>query len=614
MWSIFTSAELRTLWGYLHNKLIQTLAILGLSFLLAFIEGGKAVALIGLIKSLVATDKDMKTLLTFTVFKHHFDFTGFQVFSTRMGLMGFMFVVVLVMTILTAVITLTNVWLSSIVQLSLKRDVRESMIKKVFSFDIEYFNQARSGDILFLQQAETNRFSNLIQMFIELITFCIQSIIYFVMLFYLFWGLTIIVLISAIIFFILHSKIDSKMKYFGGQLSITESNLFHFVHQIIYGIKMIKIGGLEQRELFQFLKEHDKQEKFAIKMGVLIGVSRVSQDIGISLLMFTAVLFLNTFIDLKTLLSNPGQFLAYLFLLMRSLSAAGGLQRARTAIFSAYAPLSRVMKLLNQPDGPDKDKINEDESKKQHLYLKKLSLQNVSFGYSEDKKTLNNVTIDFEAGKLNALVGFSGSGKSTLLDILSIIRRPNIGLINLDDNLLDNNNLTNYRYSIGYMNQDPIIFHESVRTNIKYYKPNATDEDIWKALDMAAASEFVRKMPNGLDTGLGERGVTISGGERQRIGLARVFLQDAPILLLDEATNALDYATEYQVYFNLKKSHSNKIIIMAAHRLSAIKDFDKIIVMRNGNIAEIGTHDQLMEIKGFYYALYIIQNQFAGNE
>ena len=610
MWSMFTSEELRILWRYIRPNRFKMLLMSALSFIVAVAEGGKAVALIMFIKSLVATKSEVANILTFTVMHHKFDFSGYSIFSTKIGLMASIFVVLFCLTLLTAGLTLLITYLTQVLTLSLKRESRVALIGKLFSFNLEYFSQARSGELLQLHGAETNRFSNIVSVANEFIKYGIQSLIFIVMLFYIFWNLTLLVLFSALVFFYLHIWIDLKLKYYSGKLHMAEANQYHLFHQIIYGITMIKIGGLERRELNQFTEEHKKQEKYSIAIGLLFGVSRVSQEIGITVLTLISVLFLYFFSNVDALFLDPGQFLAYLFLLLRAMPAASGLQHTRTMVFSTYAPLARIMRLLNTPDGPDADKLLEDESKKQHLNINKISVHDIYFNYNNEKKVLDDVSLNFEAGKLNALVGFSGSGKSTLLDIMSVLRYPSSGEIRIDGKTLEKQNLPNYRFSIGYMNQDPIIFHDTIRTNVRYYKPNATDEEIWQALDMAEASGFVKKFPEGLDTGLGERGVTISGGERQRIGLSRVFLQDAPILLLDEATNALDYDTEYKIYKNLKKGNRDKIVVMAAHRLIAIKDFDQIIVMRAGKVVEVGTHVELMNKEGFYYALYTIQNQY----
>jgi len=157
------------------------------------------------------------------------------------------------------------------------------------------------------------------------------------------------------------------------------------------------------------------------------------------------------------------------------------------------------------------------------------------------------------------------------------------------------------------MNQEPLIFHDTIRENITYFDRTATKESLDRALDMAGLNEFVKALPKGLDTGLGERGLTVSGGERQRIGLARAFLKDAQFLLLDEATNALDYRTEGLIYDNLAKIKEEKIIVVAAHRLSSLVNFDKIIVINAGKVAESGRHQELMERKGLYYSLYKLQ-------
>lgn len=609
IWKIFSSQEYRTLWRFLRPRRFTLIVITILSFSLAFAEGARTLTLVILIKALVASDAVFSELMHFSIMGISFNLAKLNIFSSRLGYLAALFVLLMLITMCTAGMKMAETLTSRYVQLRMVRDIRGKAIEKLFSFNSEYFTNARSGELYHLMTAETGRFLNIITSVSRLLNLSIQTLIYMCMLFYLFWDFSLIVLITALIFFIFHLILDSKLKIKGLEANKVLIFLSHCFHQIIYGIKMIKIGGLEYREQQQYLKAHKEYESHEYKMAVISSFSRVSIELVMVIILFATILFGYFFKDMNKLMINPGQLLAYLFLLARTMPVATSLQTTRSGIISMYAPLSRVIALLNTKSGPDKfRKIRDDSQLVSLMPIKHLSTRDISFSYDKRKDILHGISLDFTVGTIFGLVGLSGSGKSTFMDILSSISRVDSGVMLVDDVPVDQL-MGSYKQSVGYVNQEPIIFHDTVLANVKYFKPNASDAEVWQALHLAAAENFVRELPDGLDTGLGERGLTVSGGERQRIGLARVFLQNPTILLLDEATNALDYETEKQIYNNLDKMKQDKIIIVAAHRLSAIKDFGRIIVLHQGRVIEQGTHSELLANKSFYYNLFMVQEK-----
>jgi ABC-type multidrug transport system fused ATPase/permease subunit len=242
--------------------------------------------------------------------------------------------------------------------------------------------------------------------------------------------------------------------------------------------------------------------------------------------------------------------------------------------------------------------------------VEEIKIRDLSFSYRDKKEdVLKNIDMEFRKGKIYAVVSFSGGGKSTLLDLMANIRVPDSGRVLFNDLEIEGITPKILRDKMGYMNQEPLIFHDTLKENVIFFNREVGQDRIDEALGMAAIRDFAYSLPAGLNTGLGERGLTVSGGERQRIGLARVFLKDPEILLLDEATNSLDYKTEGVIYDNLKRIKKDKIIIVAAHRLSSIVDFDEIIVLHDGKVEERGVHGELMQKRGIYYSLYRLQEQ-----
>ncbi len=237
-----------------------------------------------------------------------------------------------------------------------------------------------------------------------------------------------------------------------------------------------------------------------------------------------------------------------------------------------------------------------------------INFQNVNYRYKGSKKLFKDFNLSIKAGEKIGLVGHSGSGKSTLVRLLSRYYDINRGKILIDGQNIAKVTQDSLRRNIAFIPQDPSLFNRTIMENIRYGKPNATDEEIYEAARKAHIHDFILNLPSGYQTKVGERGVMLSGGERQRIAIARALLKEAPILILDEATSALDSESEKYIQDSLKKLMKNKTVIAIAHRLSTLKEMDKIVVMDNGKIIESGSHKSLLKQKGAYYGFYEMQS------
>ena len=240
-----------------------------------------------------------------------------------------------------------------------------------------------------------------------------------------------------------------------------------------------------------------------------------------------------------------------------------------------------------------------------------ITLEDVKFSYDEGHPALNGVSMDIPAGKTVALVGPSGAGKSTILNLIPRFHDIDSGVIRIDGNDVRNVKLESLYANIALVSQEVTLFDDTVRANIAYGKPGASEAEIEDAAHHAAALEFIRELPNGFDTMVGERGVKLSGGQRQRLAIARAILKNAPVLLLDEATSALDTESERHVQAALDHLMKDRTTLVIAHRLSTIVDADVIYVIQNGRIVEQGPHDKLLAKGGAYEKLYALQ--FASN-
>jgi ATP-binding cassette subfamily B protein len=234
--------------------------------------------------------------------------------------------------------------------------------------------------------------------------------------------------------------------------------------------------------------------------------------------------------------------------------------------------------------------------------------ENVSFGYTPSVKVLDNISFHLLPGEMLGIVGPTGSGKSTLLRLLLRFYDVDSGRIFLDGKDIRELNLKDLRSSVSLVSQDVYLFQESVRENVRYGRPRASEKQIIKAVRDAASLDVLKSLPDGLDTEVGERGSRLSGGERQRVAIARALLKGAPILALDEATSHLDNETESAVRRSLRKAAAKRSVIMIAHRLATIRRADKIIVLERGKIREKGSHEELLNEEGLYATLWRLQS------
>ena len=256
---------------------------------------------------------------------------------------------------------------------------------------------------------------------------------------------------------------------------------------------------------------------------------------------------------------------------------------------------------------------SEDELTDRTLTLDELKgeieFKNVSFYYEEDKQVLHDINFKVAAGSVVALVGSSGSGKSTIAALSASFLNPNSGTITVDGTDLSKVKLGSYRKNLGVVLQEDFLFEGTIRDNILFPNPDATEEQLQQAIKAGYVDEFTNRFEEGLDTIIGERGVKLSGGQRQRINIARAILADPKILILDEATSNLDTQSEALIQKSLADLIKNRTSIVIAHRISTIKKADQILVIEAGNIIEQGNHDQLIEKQGRYYELYTYQSK-----
>jgi ATP-binding cassette subfamily B protein/subfamily B ATP-binding cassette protein MsbA len=377
-----------------------------------------------------------------------------------------------------------------------------------------------------------------------------------------------------------------------------ESAVLTQAQEGLSSIRMVHAFGREEFEVLQF---HQRAEQ-SLQANLRLTLTNVNSALVISTLMVigTAAMYyvgalhvLNGTLTLGTLLV----FTAYLLMLYQPIES---LTYTTWAMEGATAGARRCFEVLDRPD----DVVDSPNAVTIESAKGAIGFQNVSFGYAQDRPVLHDVDLSVEPNHMIAIVGGTGAGKSTLLSLVPRFYDPTSGLVTLDDRDVRQIKKKSLRAQIGIVLQDTLLFSTTVRENIAYGRPDATEEEIVDAAKRAQADEFVSRMPNGYASTVGERGQQLSVGQRQRIGIARAFLKNAPILLLDEPTSALDPTTEAAIMDTIKELMRGRTTLIATHRLATIHDVDRIVVLEHGRIVEQGRGAELLARGGVYAKLF----------
>ncbi len=371
------------------------------------------------------------------------------------------------------------------------------------------------------------------------------------------------------------------------------------IEDSLLGIRVVKSFANENIEENKFKKGNEKflqiKSRVYKYMGSHSSINRASEGI-----MYIVVVVAGAFALVKGKIQAP-DYIAYLLYISTLLTSIRRIIDFAEQFQRGMTGIERFAEIMDTP--PDIF----DKENAQTLTVKngEIEFENVSFKYSEETdEVLNNVNIHIGSGESLALVGPSGGGKTTICNLIPRFYETTSGTIKIDGTDIRNVTLKSLRENIGIVQQDVYLFSGTVRENIEYGKPGATEEEIRQAARLAGAEEFIDKLPQGFDTYVGERGVKLSGGQKQRISIARVFLKNPKILILDEATSALDNESEHLVKQSLERLAKGRTTITVAHRLTTIKNADNILVITKDGITESGNHHQLMEKAGLYASMY----------
>ena len=485
------------------------------------------------------------------------------------------------------------------------KDMRMQIYNKIISLPLGFFSQERKGDIIARISGDVQEVETSITSTIEmLIKNPILIVIYMTVLFVMSWQLTIFTLLFAPLMVWIMSVIGRKLKARSAEAQKYWSDTMSQVEETLGGLRIIKAFLAEGKMSGRFENVTDsmrrKNNRVAIRQASAHPVSEFLGSVMIAIVLwFGGTLILGS----KSVIDAPA-FMSYMAILYSVIQPIKDFSKAAYGIPKGLASMDRINVILNAENNI-KERENPVRIKS---FNDSIRFEAVDFFYEQGgKQILQGINLEIKKGRNIAIVGASGAGKSTLVDLIPRFYDPSAGSISIDGTDLKDISTRDLRALMGNVNQDPILFNDTIFNNIAFGVENATMEQVVAAAKIANAHDFIMEKEQGYETNIGDRGQLLSGGQRQRISIARAILKNPPILILDEATASLDTESERMVQEALDYLMSNRTTISIAHRLSKVRKADEIIVMNEGRIVERGTHDELIEKNGYYKKLYEMQ-------
>ena len=511
-------------------------------------------------------------------------------------------IVVLLAVILKNVFLYLSMYYLNPIRNNIINDMRTSMYKKILALPIGYFSDQRKGDIMSrltndLGEVEGSTVGVLETVFRE----PISIILFFIYLVMLSPQLTLFLIIFMPLSGLIIGRIGRSLKKQSTKVQEKLGTILSTIDETLGGIRIIKAFNAEKKQTDKFIQQNDDLLKIKNRANRRRDLaSPVSEMLGVAAVV--CVLWYGGRLVLRNTFLDPGDFLAYIAIFSQLIQPLKALSAASYNIKKGAASIDRIEHLI-KVDISIKEKPDAIELKN---FNNSIQFKKVGFLY-DDKTILDSVELIIEKGKTVALVGSSGAGKSTLVDLVPRFHDVGVGELLIDDINIKEYSLASIRHQMGIVTQEPILFNDTIANNIALGMDNPTEEQIINAAKIANAHNFILQKEDGYQTNIGDRGNKLSGGEKQRITIARAVLKNPPILILDEATSSLDTESERLVQDAINNLMKNRTSIVIAHRLSTIRHADEIIVLQQGKIVERGTHNSLIEKNGFYKRLVDMQ-------
>ena len=508
-----------------------------------------------------------------------------------------------VMTLIKVGVTYGGIYMLVPIRTGVVKDLRNEFNAKLLRLPISLISEERKGDLLARFSGDVAEIEySIINLLESLIKNPILIIIYLVALFAISWELTLFVLIVLPIAGYVMGAVGKRLKRDSLEGQTQWGRLMSMVEETLSGLRIIKAFNAEQQISHRFTKANEQYRSTISQVYARQGLAHpMSEFLGTTAIAII-LWYGGNLIFAGDSSITADAFIYYLVVFYSIINPAKELSRASYSIQKGLASMTRIQTILDYPE-----RITDPAEPLPVTFERSISYEDVSFRY-EEPWVLHNLSLTIPKGQMVALVGASGAGKSTLVDLLPRFYDVTSGRITIDGTDIRQVRASELRELIGYVNQTPILFNDTIRNNITFgMERPVSDDEVRTAAEAANATEFIDQLPEGLEYNIGDGGSKLSGGQRQRLSIARALLKDSPILILDEATSALDNVSEQLVQEAIQRLVSDRTTIVIAHRLSTIMHADLICVMQEGQIVEQGTHAELLERGGLYAQLYQIQ-------
>jgi len=480
--------------------------------------------------------------------------------------------------------------------------LRAKVQKHIIQLPIRFFDNTKTGELVSRIMSDVEGVRNLVGTGLaQMVGGIITAIICLVLLILISPMMTLYVLVPVAIFGIISLKAFGKIRPIFRERGVINAQVTGRLTETLGGVRVIKGFNAEAQEIKTF--EEGVNRLFLNVKKSLTTTSMVTSSATLLLgLASVGIMGLGGYMIMNEELTF-GDFLAFTLYLGFMIAPILQMSNIGSQLTEAFAGLDRTEEIMNLP--------LEDDGTKRNLRIPNIKgdivFDNVAFAYEEGKEVVKEICFEAPAGSVTALVGTSGSGKTTIAGLAASFLNPDSGIITVDGHDLQQISLESFRSQLGVVLQDDFLFEGTIKENILFPRPDATEEQLQQAVHAAHVQEFTNRFEDGLDTLIGERGVKLSGGQRQRIAIARAVLANPRILILDEATSNLDTESETLIQASLKELMKGRTTFVIAHRLSTIRQADQILVIEQGNIVERGQHDELIAKEGRYYQLYTYQ-------
>jgi ABC-type multidrug transport system fused ATPase/permease subunit len=514
-------------------------------------------------------------------------------------------------TVLIAVATGAAMYIASYftesVAQGIGNDLRVRLYHHLQELSLAYYDTTRVGTILSTLTGDVQTIQNFASgSTVSTLTNALTLVGMIAVMFWLHWDFALIALAVTPLLAIFVVRVNSAIRTAVKEVRNHQSEMLATLQEGLQSMEVVQAFGRE---------DHQEQRLRTVSMATVTAwlkarrvSSLLSPVVGLVVAVCTGLVLWRGSLLILTGTLTVGALTVFLTYLAKFFQPVRGLAQMTNTIAQVSVAFERVQQICDADNVIPEHPAPTDPPP----FRGEITFDHVAFGYTPAARVLRDITFSISPGQMVGIVGPTGSGKSTLVSLLARFRDPDAGCVTIDGVDIRDYTLRKLRSQIGFVLQDTVLLRGTVRDNIAFGRPDATDDEIIEAAKRANAHEFITRMPDGYNSLIGDRGLTLSGGQRQRIGIARALIRDNPILILDEPTAALDTASEKLVIEALERLMEGRTVITIAHRLSTLRNADKVIVIKDGEVAEDGTHDELLELDGAYAQLHHLQYDTAG--